>query len=208
MTDISDEAIRAYAANIFDLEDAREVTQSDLKDAWAHIREAHGKKFADSLKLAVKRARQDADKRAAADEVDAEAERIMAILSAPRATRTIARIVPEQSNLRKAQIAIESTAARKDVQGKGPTSSPPAVATKASERTEPDGVAGVTLGRKPSSEAQFLDPAGTQAPPVDTITDLTQPNPICRDPGDCGVYASWHHPCLACKRSAAVRAAA
>lgn len=118
MSDLSDEAIRAYAANIFALEDAREVTQSDLKDAWAHIREAHGKRFADSLKLAVKRARQDADKRAAADEVDAEAERIMAILSAPRA-----------------------------------------------------------------------------------ITDLTQPNPICRDPGDCGVYASWHHPCLACTRA-------
>lgn len=89
MSDLSDNAIRAYAANIFDLEDAREEAQTDLKGAWSHIREAHGKRFADSLKLAVKRARQDADKRAAADEVDAEAERIMAILAsrAPRATR-------------------------------------------------------------------------------------------------------------------------
>ncbi|MDB5531554.1 MAG: hypothetical protein JWR51_4657 [Devosia sp.] len=88
MSGLSDDAIRAYAANIFDLEDERETAQTDLKDAWSHIREAHGKKFADSLKLAVKRSRQDADKRAAADEVDAEAERIMAVLSAPRARRT------------------------------------------------------------------------------------------------------------------------
>ena len=80
MSDLSDEAIRAYASNIFDLEDAREEAQTDLKDAWSHIREAHGKRFADSLKLAVKRARQDADKRAAADEIDAEAERILGLL--------------------------------------------------------------------------------------------------------------------------------
>lgn len=57
----------------------------------------------------------------------------------------------------------------------------------------------------PSGAATRKD-AGTAAP--NPITDLTQPNPICRDPGDCGVYASWHHPCLACKRAASVRAAA
>jgi hypothetical protein len=88
MSDLSDDAIRAYAANLFDLEDARETAQADLKDAWSHIREAHGKRFADSLKLAVKRARMDSEKRTAADEVDAEAERIIAVLSAPRATRS------------------------------------------------------------------------------------------------------------------------
>lgn len=37
--------------------------------------------------------------------------------------------------------------------------------------------------------------AGTQAPPVDTTPDHSKPNPICRDPDDCGVYASWHLPC-------------
>lgn len=38
--------------------------------------------------------------------------------------------------------------------------------------------------------------------------DHSQPNPICRDPGDCGVYASWHLPCESCKRAAAERRAA
>lgn len=90
MSDLSDDAIRAYAANLFDLEDARETAQTDIKDAWSHIRGAHGKRFADSLKLAVKRARMDYEKRQAVDEIDAEAERIMGILAsrAPRATRT------------------------------------------------------------------------------------------------------------------------
>lgn len=88
MSDLSDETIRAYAVNLFSLEDARETAQFDLKETWSHIREAHGKRFADSLKLAVKRARMDQSKRMDADEVDAEAERIIAVLSAPRATRS------------------------------------------------------------------------------------------------------------------------
>lgn len=95
MSDLSDDAIRAYAANLFSLEDARDTAQTDIKEAWSHIREAHGKRFADSLKLAVKRARMDQSKRMAADEVDAEAERIIAVLSAPRATRMSASGVPD-----------------------------------------------------------------------------------------------------------------
>lgn len=51
----------------------------------------------------------------------------------------------------------------------------------------------------PSGAATRKD-AGTAAP--NPITDLTQPNPICRDPSDCGVYASWQHPCLSCVRAA------
>lgn len=62
-------------------------------------------------------------------------------------------------------------------------------------QTDPVGARNVSAG-----QASVESPA--------TITDLTQPNPICRDPSDCGVYASWHHPCLACKRAASVRAAA
>lgn len=97
MSDLSDDAIRAYASTLFNLEDAREIAQSDLKETWSHIREAHGKRFADSLKLAVKRARMDSEKRMAADEVDAEAERIIAVLSAPRATRVSASGVPDHN---------------------------------------------------------------------------------------------------------------
>ena len=40
------------------------------------------------------------------------------------------------------------------------------------------------------------------------IADISKPNPICRDPEDCGVYASWHLTCEACKRAAAHRVAA
>lgn len=34
------------------------------------------------------------------------------------------------------------------------------------------------------------------------IPDHSKPNPICRDPDDCGVYASWHLPCRACLKAA------
>lgn len=43
--------------------------------------------------------------------------------------------------------------------------------------------------------------------PVESPADHSKPNPICRDPGDCGVYASWHLPCEACKRAALAVAA-
>lgn len=86
MSDLSDEAIRAYASNIFDLEDAREAAQDDLKKAWAHIREAYGKNFADAMKAAIKRERMENGERDKADAISAEAERIGSILRAPRAT--------------------------------------------------------------------------------------------------------------------------
>lgn len=40
------------------------------------------------------------------------------------------------------------------------------------------------------------------------IADISKPNPICRDPDDCGVYASWHLTCEKCKAAAALRSAA
>lgn len=86
----SDETIAAYAAQLLDLEADLEATQGAKKDVYTNARETYGKRFADSLKLAIKRHRMDADKRDAADEVDAEAERMLSIISrpsAPRATR-------------------------------------------------------------------------------------------------------------------------
>lgn len=86
----SDDTIAAYAAQLLDLESDIETLQGDKKDVYANARETYGKRFADSLKLAIKRHRMDADKRDAADEIDAEAERMLAIISrpsAPRATR-------------------------------------------------------------------------------------------------------------------------
>jgi len=51
---------------------------------------------------------------------------------------------------------------------------------------------------------------GDSAPSLAAIpvADRSQPNPICRDPDDCGVYASWAMPCQACKAAAAHRSAA
>jgi len=303
MSDLSDEAIRAYAANIFDLEDAREEAQTDLKDAWSHIREAHGKRFADSLKLAVKRARQDADKRAAADEVDAEAERIMAILAsrAPRATRTreiieefdpetgeVGTVAPaladdgQQANIKATPTIHPSEAAMlpQTVTATMPVGSAPELAavessepirrmsmtplepreagglkgfgftvrfdepeaamlpqtagseTAVANSTPGSGAGTVDAGEanwpsemttaSPANEPETIppvaDPAtvvseaggGDSAPSLAAIpvADRSQPNPICRDPDDCGVYASWAMPCQVCKAAAAHRSAA
>lgn len=84
---LTDEAIAAYAAQLLDLEADIEALQGDKKDVYANLRDAYGKRAADSLKLAIKRHRMDADKRDEADEIDAEAERFLAVIRAPRATR-------------------------------------------------------------------------------------------------------------------------
>lgn len=46
------------------------------------------------------------------------------------------------------------------------------------------------------------------SPSAAPVADHSRPNPICRDPDDCGVYASWHLPCESCKAAAAHRSAA
>ena len=94
---LTDEAIAAYAAQLLDLEADIEALQDDKKDVYANLREAYGKKAADSLKLAIKRHRMDADKREAADEIDAEAERFLTVIRAPRATHAIANPVPDHN---------------------------------------------------------------------------------------------------------------
>lgn len=84
----SDETIAAYAAELLDLEADGEAVQSAKKDVYENARDTYGKKFARSLKRAVALHRMDADKRTEAEEVDAEAERMLAVIRAPRATRT------------------------------------------------------------------------------------------------------------------------
>lgn len=89
--------IGAYAADLLDLEDQLGALQDAKRDLYAAIREEHGKGEAASLKLAVKLSRMDEGKRADAEAVDAEAQRMLAIIAksrAPRATRAIARDVP------------------------------------------------------------------------------------------------------------------
>lgn len=85
---ITDEALAAYATDLLDKEADIETLQNDKKAIYANLRDTYGKRMADAVKLAVKRHRMDAEKLLAAEELDAEAERILAILRAPRATRT------------------------------------------------------------------------------------------------------------------------
>lgn len=250
MSDLSDEAIRAYAANIFDLEDDREQVQTDLKEAWAGIRNAHGKQFADSLKLAVKRARMDQGKRDAADQIDAEADRIFALLSAPsrvaRGARTYEAVDHDPIT---GEIADETPMSHASGQPGGDDPETPDDAASAGETAtntrrmsmtpleprEAGGLKGFGFTVR-FDEPQAAMPAQTgavetlvansEAADLATVTvaetdlvprvaaasepiaDISKPNPICRDPEDCGVYASWHLTCEACKRASAHRVAA
>lgn len=80
MADLSDEAIAGYVAHALDLEDEATRVQEDKREFFKSTREAHGKKFVTGLKLAIKVALMDADKRQEAEEIDAEAERILGIM--------------------------------------------------------------------------------------------------------------------------------
>lgn len=88
MTDMRDDAIAAYCAELIGLEDDLEQVQTDKKLFFENAREANGRKFVAALKLAVKTARMDPDKRTQAEEIDAEAERILRIMrKGPRVAR-------------------------------------------------------------------------------------------------------------------------
>lgn len=84
---LTDEAIAAYAAELLDIEADIEARQDDKKAVYGNIREAYGKRSADALKLAIKRHRMESDKLAAAEELDAEAERFLGVIRSPRAPR-------------------------------------------------------------------------------------------------------------------------
>jgi len=160
----SDETIAAYAAELLDLEADGEAVQSAKKDVYENARETYGKKFARSLKRAVALHRMDADKRTEAEEVDAEAERMLAVIRAPRATR--AREIIEEFDPETGEVS--STAARKDVPG-----SLPVIETHPRTSEKGDGYP-LKDGDRPldteegSPQSQVAGAiAGTQAPPVE-----------------------------------------
>jgi len=147
----SDETIAAYAAELLDLEADGEAVQSAKKDVYENARETYGKKFARSLKRAVALHRMDADKRTEAEEVDAEAERMLAVIRAPRATR--AREIIEEFDPETGEVLTSSTAARKDVPNVETDTFP-------ADHTHPQVVRQELGGRDAVT-------AGTQAPPVE-----------------------------------------
>lgn len=82
----------------------------------------------------------------------------------------------------------------------------PSEMTTASPANEPETIPPVADPATVVSEAGGGDSAPSLA--AIPVADRSQPNPICRDPGDCGVYASWAMPCQVCKAAAAHRSAA
>ena len=82
----------------------------------------------------------------------------------------------------------------------------PSEMTTASPANEPETIPPVADPATVVSEAANGDSAPSLA--AIPVADQSKPNPICRDPGDCGVYASWAMPCQACKAAAAHRSAA
>ena len=87
---VGDNTIATWCAELGEFENQIEALQTAKRDFYARVREEHGKPLAASLKLAVKLSRTDDEKLRAADEIDAEAWRIVGIIAksrAPRATR-------------------------------------------------------------------------------------------------------------------------
>lgn len=54
----------------------------------------------------------------------------------------------------------------------------------------------------PGNDGLVTSSAGTEgeADRQPIRPDYTKPNPICADPDDCGIEASWHHTCSTCLR--------
>ena len=82
----------------------------------------------------------------------------------------------------------------------------PSEMTTASPANEPETIPPAADPTVVVSEAGGGDSALSLA--AIPVADHSKPNPICRNPDDCGVYASWHLTCEACKRAAAHRVAA
>lgn len=82
--------VLSWVSELAELEDQIEALQEAKRDFYAAIREEHGKPVASGLKAALRIHRMDSEKRAAADQIDTEAARILAIIEAgdhaPRAT--------------------------------------------------------------------------------------------------------------------------
>ncbi len=96
---VGDNQVKSWAASLAELEDQMEALSEAKRDLYGTIRKDHGKQAAASLKLALRLSRMDADKIAEREEIDAEAERMLALIEsrAPRATRASA--VPKSETI-------------------------------------------------------------------------------------------------------------
>lgn len=231
---ITDEAIKAYAATLLDLEAEIETRQGIKKDTYASVRDTYGKKAADALKLAIKRHRMDDEKRNAADELDAEAERFLSVIRAPRATHAIASSVPDDIPHDADGVVIEDEIPGNGAGGAETEASVANVGATASANPIPEPVSFLpadplrsgaatrkdadALAQEPHSEpavplTQERGATGDRSAELPAAApvagnDYSKPNPICQDPDDCGVNASWNHTCGSCLRRVAAEEAA
>jgi len=82
----------------------------------------------------------------------------------------------------------------------------PSEMTTASPANEPETIPPAADPTVVVSEAGDDRSAGTASATV--VADHSKPNPICRDPGECGPYASWAMPCRQCVEAAKLAVAA
>ena len=80
---------RAIADEVSALNAQIDELQQQKKDIFGNVRDSYGKNAADALKLAIKMAGEDETKRAAREDVESEAIRILQIIRSPRAPRAM-----------------------------------------------------------------------------------------------------------------------
>lgn len=78
---------RDIADAVAKLDEQIKALQDAKKDIYATVRDDHGKKIADQLKLAIKLNAMDGEKRIERDEIEEGAFRILSIIQTPRAPR-------------------------------------------------------------------------------------------------------------------------
>jgi hypothetical protein len=227
-----DKLIADLAMQLLEIEEEIEEKQGDKKKLYEGARDEHGKKFAASLKLAVKLHRMDNDKRAEAEEIDAEAIRMLAVIErasrAPRATRV--EIIEEFDAETGEIIEVPPADATQHAADSGSASSVPSDGAAApipeipagspvSDDRQPAQVAAAAsadhrLGEGP--EAASREPKGpAKADAVESASEPTNVTPIrrnwkwtdpahpdCLDPGTCGGFSNMAL-CGRCKEAAA-----
>lgn len=84
-----DNTILSWGAELDELDGKIKALQDAKRDFYTAIRDSHGKVTADALKAAQRIRGMDSEKRAKAEEIDAETARLLAVMERPRAPRAM-----------------------------------------------------------------------------------------------------------------------
>lgn len=213
-------------ATVSDLDEQIEVLQAAKRDFWKGIRDEHGKKLTDQIKIAVKLNRMDGEKRLERDEIEEGAFRILSILQKPRAPRAT------HAHTREANEIHERPSLNAEASPEaGPQAEASPVGTDAGTLAGHEGrsegeAASADLPthsnpQEPTSSPVKADsPASTSSPEPGTNSDDFHPEdlaflrkpksplrPHCLTPDCCAGYGSKHcHACLKARDDATVAA--